>query len=316
MYSVSVPAGQQRVHGVRGREPEGRPARAAEGLEDLLQDFVGTVGGPDVLRGPARGRGIRPALPQFGEFAVRVAVQPGGRGAHGLGDGCADIGRDAMGVLVDVQQDGDVQLGRAVGLSPRRLVRRGSRFRRSSWSVTCVQAEAVRPRPGLELGRAAAARITGRRQCVDGHEADCWPGWTLCGVQVIQLDDVRRRRHGGRAPGPTAPADGPERLPRLDRDGNGRASERSARRVSGLGGALRKPTKVRGDGRGKHERQADQKTNRPRRVSRRGAVGAEVCGLARAQLRRNMVPDLLADILVNTMLSTGPSIIEPLCVDT
>ena len=52
--------GQQRVHGVRGREPEGGAARAAEGLEDLLEHLVGAVRGPDVVRSQAVTRDIRP----------------------------------------------------------------------------------------------------------------------------------------------------------------------------------------------------------------------------------------------------------------
>ena len=54
-------------------------------------------------------------FPEFGEFTVRVAVEPGGGLGHGRGDGRPDIGRDAMGVLVDVEQDGNVQLRGAVG---------------------------------------------------------------------------------------------------------------------------------------------------------------------------------------------------------
>ncbi|MCY1237159.1 hypothetical protein D9M72_498450 [compost metagenome] len=54
------------------------------------------------------------SLPEFGELTVRIAVQPRSSRGHGLGNGHEDIGRNAMGVFVDIEQDGNVQLRRTI----------------------------------------------------------------------------------------------------------------------------------------------------------------------------------------------------------
>ena len=43
-------AGQQRVHRVRRREPERGAPGTAEGLQDVLQDLVGAVRRPELIR--------------------------------------------------------------------------------------------------------------------------------------------------------------------------------------------------------------------------------------------------------------------------
>jgi glutamate synthase domain-containing protein 1 len=64
-------------------------------------------------------------LPQLAEFAVRVAVEALRRLRHRGDDGGVDIGGDAVGVLVDVQQDGYVQLRGAVGVQPDEVITQG-----------------------------------------------------------------------------------------------------------------------------------------------------------------------------------------------
>lgn len=54
-------------------------------------------------------------LAEFRELAVGVAVQTSSGGGNGLGDGGLHIRGDSMGVLVDVQQNGDFKLRCAVG---------------------------------------------------------------------------------------------------------------------------------------------------------------------------------------------------------
>ena len=80
MYSVSVPEASSGYIEYVGGKPEGRAARAAEGLEDLLKDFVGAIRGPDVLRVQPMAKVFGEGFAQFGEFAVRIAVQPGSGG--------------------------------------------------------------------------------------------------------------------------------------------------------------------------------------------------------------------------------------------
>ncbi len=115
MYSVSVPLASSGYMEYVGGKPRAVRPGPAEGLEDLLEDFVGAVGCPDVLGAEPVAEVFRQGFAEFGEFAVRIAVEAGGGLGHGLGDGGPDIRRHAMGVLVDVEQDGDVQLRRTVG---------------------------------------------------------------------------------------------------------------------------------------------------------------------------------------------------------
>ena len=53
-------------------------------------------------------------FPEIGELPVRVAVEPCRRFRNCHADGCLNIRRNAMGIFIDVQQDGDIQLRRTV----------------------------------------------------------------------------------------------------------------------------------------------------------------------------------------------------------
>ncbi|OEI67229.1 hypothetical protein Cus16_3130 [Curtobacterium sp. ER1/6] len=120
--------GEDRVHRVGGREAEHRAARAAEGLEELLEDLVGPVRRPELLRGQllvrreaaVQVRGQRPT--QLGELAVRVPVD----GGQGLPDRGHDVLGDVLGhgmrVLVDVELHAHVLLRSAVGALPTEVV--------------------------------------------------------------------------------------------------------------------------------------------------------------------------------------------------
>lgn len=111
--------GDERVHRVRGLEAERGAAGAAEGLEELLDDLVGAVGGPDVrqghrvLAGTGEVGGERGA--QLDGVPVGVAVQLPGGLADALGDPLDQGVGQRVGVLVGVQPDGDVELRGAVG---------------------------------------------------------------------------------------------------------------------------------------------------------------------------------------------------------
>ncbi|BCW40013.1 hypothetical protein StoSoilB3_15480 [Arthrobacter sp. StoSoilB3] len=54
-------------------------------------------------------------LAKIGELAVRIAVQSRGGCCHGLRNRRLNIGGDAMGVFVNVEQNGDIKLRCAVG---------------------------------------------------------------------------------------------------------------------------------------------------------------------------------------------------------
>ncbi|MDQ0801739.1 hypothetical protein QF050_003378 [Arthrobacter sp. SLBN-112] len=108
-----------------GREAQRGAAGAAESLKNLLQDLVGAVGGPQVGFVEAMAKVFRQGLAEIGELPVRVAVEACGGLRHGGADGGAYIRGYAMGVLVDVQQNGDVQLGCPVGRQPAKVTAEG-----------------------------------------------------------------------------------------------------------------------------------------------------------------------------------------------
>ncbi|GAA3067833.1 hypothetical protein GCM10020000_60250 [Streptomyces olivoverticillatus] len=111
-------ARDQRVHGVGGLEAEGGAAGAAEGLQQLLEDLVGAVGGPDVRLGDLVARGTGEVGGEFGAQLHRVPVGVAVEVPGGLGDALGDAGDEGLGqrvgVLVGVQPDGHVELGGAV----------------------------------------------------------------------------------------------------------------------------------------------------------------------------------------------------------
>ncbi len=113
----------ERVHRVRRLETDRRTARSAEGLQQLLDDLVGAVGGPHVLDAERVLAGLRQVGGQLGaqlhRVPVGVAVQVAGGLPHPLRDPLDQRLGQRVGVLVGVQPYGDVQLGRAVrGLAP------------------------------------------------------------------------------------------------------------------------------------------------------------------------------------------------------
>src|SRR5699024_12031367 len=61
-FRVGAP-GDDRVHRVGRCETHRDPAGAAEGLQDLLQGLVGSVGGPHVVGGQAVAEVVRELLP-------------------------------------------------------------------------------------------------------------------------------------------------------------------------------------------------------------------------------------------------------------
>jgi hypothetical protein len=75
-----------------------RASRSAEGLQQLLEDLVGAVGGPDLVAGDldvglARDIGGE-SVAQFDGVPLGVAVQRGGQAAH-FGDEILDESRSS-----------------------------------------------------------------------------------------------------------------------------------------------------------------------------------------------------------------------------
>jgi hypothetical protein len=118
-------AGQQRIHGVRGRKAESCASGTAKGLEDLLEHLIRAVRGPEVGLIQAVAQVFRQRFAQFRELPVRVAVQARGGFGYRRADGRPHVRRDTMGILVDVQEDGDVQLWRTVGGKPAEVAAEG-----------------------------------------------------------------------------------------------------------------------------------------------------------------------------------------------
>ena len=99
-------------------KPERRAPVPTEGLQQVQENLVGAVAGPDLLRahrGPAAREVCREVTSQVRELPVGVAVQARGHGRHGGDDVVDDRRRDGIRVLVGVERDGHVELGCAVG---------------------------------------------------------------------------------------------------------------------------------------------------------------------------------------------------------
>ena len=88
----------------------------------MLQHLVGPVRRPEVLRGQSVTEVPGQIGAEFGELPVRIAVQAADFIAD-RGDDCLPhLVRDTVSVLVDVQEDGDVQLGGTVRMLPPEIV--------------------------------------------------------------------------------------------------------------------------------------------------------------------------------------------------
>ena len=118
-------AGQQRVHRIGGRESHDGTAWPAESLQDLLQYFVGSVGRPDVLGVQPVAKVAGQAFAQFGEFAVRVAVEPSGCRRHFFNNCTMNGFGQRMGVLVDVQLNWNINLGCTVWFKTLKILSQG-----------------------------------------------------------------------------------------------------------------------------------------------------------------------------------------------
>ena len=111
-----------RVHRVGGREAEHAATRAAEGLQQLLDDLVGAVRGPHLLALDTLAQIGGEVLAQRRELAVGVPVDGAqrvlDRGGHVRDD---DLGNRVR-VLVDVESDAHGLLRGSVGGLPAQVV--------------------------------------------------------------------------------------------------------------------------------------------------------------------------------------------------
>src|SRR6202035_1651275 len=114
--------GDQRVHGVGRLEAERGVPGAAERLEQLLDDLVGAVRGPDLPAGEAVAEVVGEVLAQVDGVPVGVAVERARDARDRVRDGLPEALARRVGVLVGVQLDGHVQLGGAVGLQVQQVV--------------------------------------------------------------------------------------------------------------------------------------------------------------------------------------------------
>jgi hypothetical protein len=80
-----------------------------------LEDLVGSVGGPDVRGIESVAKVFGQRFPELGELTVRVAVEPNCGFRYSCCDGGLHVRRNAMRILIDVQQDGNIQLRGTVG---------------------------------------------------------------------------------------------------------------------------------------------------------------------------------------------------------
>lgn len=111
-------AGDEGVHGVRGLEADRGAPRAAEGLQQLLEHFVGAVGRPDVGEADLVSGGAAEVAGQLRTeldgVPVGVAVEVAGGLADPLGDPVDERLGQRVRVLVGVQPHGYVELRRPV----------------------------------------------------------------------------------------------------------------------------------------------------------------------------------------------------------
>ena len=132
-------AGEQRVHGVCGRESEGGATGPREGLKDVLQHLVRAVRGPDLVAREAVAEIVREAFAQRGELAVGVPVDVAQRESDRVEDVVGDLGGNRMRVLVDVEGDRKRCLRGTVGLLPPEIGAYGEVFE------TCTHPSHGRP---------------------------------------------------------------------------------------------------------------------------------------------------------------------------
>ncbi len=111
-------AGDEGVHGVRGLEADRGASGSAEGLQQLLEHLVGTVGRPHVGGGDLVSGGTGEVAGELGAeldgVPVGVAVEVAGGLADPFGDPVDEGVGERVRVLVGVQPDGYVELGGAV----------------------------------------------------------------------------------------------------------------------------------------------------------------------------------------------------------
>ena len=112
----------QRVHRVGRLEPERGAARPAEGLQQLLDDLVGAVGRPGVGLGEPVAEVGGQVLAQLHRVPVGVAVQRARHREHRVRDRPLQLLARAVGVLVGVELDRHVELGRAVRVKASQVV--------------------------------------------------------------------------------------------------------------------------------------------------------------------------------------------------
>ena len=117
------------MHGVGRLEAERGAAGAAERLQQLLDDLVGAVRGPDLPAGEAVAEVVGEVLAQLDGVPVGVAVERARDARDRVRDGLPEALARRVGVLVGVQLDGHVQLGGAVGVQARRSSRMRPRTR-------------------------------------------------------------------------------------------------------------------------------------------------------------------------------------------
>ena len=106
------------VHRIGRSEPQQPSSRATEGLQQLLHNLIGSIGRPDIGRPQAETQviGQRPA--QFQSLPVRIPVKSPGQFHDRCGHLLTHASAGRIRVLVHVQCDRHVQLGRTIGLLP------------------------------------------------------------------------------------------------------------------------------------------------------------------------------------------------------
>ncbi|GEB19720.1 hypothetical protein AAU01_24750 [Paenarthrobacter aurescens] len=95
-------------------------------------------------------------LTEFSELSIRVTVQSSSGSSNSLGNGGLHISRDAMSVLVDIEQDGDIKLRRAIGAQSTQVGPEGK-------SVKSLKL--VTHQPSLRGGRDCRLTVTPGHRC-------------------------------------------------------------------------------------------------------------------------------------------------------
>ena len=154
------------IHGIGGGEGQHPATRPAESGQQLPHDLVGSVSHPDVAGGQAVAEVGGQVLAERHRLPVRVAVHRRGGLLDGLPHGPPQLTGWRIGVLVDVEDHGHVDLRCAIGFLPHQIVPERQAGEPAHRLVLTVMAAACPGRSSASANRSIPSAIS-LRACAE-----------------------------------------------------------------------------------------------------------------------------------------------------